>query len=247
MVFSDRGGVYIRDAIAERGPVPEMVISIVLRQLAHTLQQLHALKSRLHNDVDARNVQVGTNGEVRLAGFCYSAKHVGKASRFSGPFAHMAPERLLGLGCSFPSDVWSLGVLAFEMATGHGPYDLAALQPPQQSALKGPSSRSAASLLSAASRRGEPRAEPPGAFLLRYKRMVAEQPVPSLEGVPGASAELVSFVRACLRKNARARASLAELLAHPFIARFDLFTLPAGSWVTKRPAGQAPPSFASIL
>jgi serine/threonine protein kinase len=85
---------------------------------------LHDVRSRLHNDIDARNIMVLKSGEVRLGGFAYSVRHVGKKSKFSGPYVHMSPERLLGLECSFPSDVWSLGMLTLELALGRCWYNM---------------------------------------------------------------------------------------------------------------------------
>lgn len=93
-------------------------------QVLHILVSLHVDKSRLHNDIDARNILVLKTGEVRLGGFGYSLKQVGKRSKFAGPYLHMSPERLLGLECSFPSDIWSLGMLALELALGKCWYDM---------------------------------------------------------------------------------------------------------------------------
>lgn len=41
-----------------------------------------------------------------------------------GTFAYMSPERLDGGEYSFPSDIWSVGMILFEMATGSHPYPL---------------------------------------------------------------------------------------------------------------------------
>eukprot|EP00286_Rhodomonas_abbreviata_P015934 CAMPEP_0181317542 /NCGR_PEP_ID=MMETSP1101-20121128/16525_1 /TAXON_ID=46948 /ORGANISM="Rhodomonas abbreviata, Strain Caron Lab Isolate" /LENGTH=552 /DNA_ID=CAMNT_0023424945 /DNA_START=533 /DNA_END=2192 /DNA_ORIENTATION=+ len=209
VVLDDEGGVYLRDALAERGPAPEMVASIVLRQVLQMIRYMHENKSRLHNDVDARNVLCLRNGEVRIGGFAYSMKLVGKASKFSGPFVHMSPERLLGLECSFPADVWSAGILAVELALGRCPYDLARFQGPNA--------------------------------LFEFKKMAVSEPSPSLKGVAHCSEELRSFVDQCLHKNMRARSTPPELLAHPFITRYEGFTLPAGSWLTKKAYSSSSP------
>lgn len=73
---------------------------------------------RVHNDIDARNILVLPTGDVRLGGFCYSTKNLGMSQKFSGPYIHMSPERLLGLSCGFASDSWSVGILAMELLTG---------------------------------------------------------------------------------------------------------------------------------
>ena len=40
--------------------------------------------------------------------------------RFVGPLKHQAPERLLGLQCSYASDVYSVGLMLRTLATGRG-------------------------------------------------------------------------------------------------------------------------------
>ena len=45
--------------------------------------------------------------------------------KFAGDYAHMAPERLLGLECGFKADVWSVGILTLELLIGASPYDMA--------------------------------------------------------------------------------------------------------------------------
>lgn len=202
VVLDTEGGTMLREAIVERGPLPEMVTSIVLRQILHAVRSMHETKSRLHNDIDARNILCLRTGEVRLGGFKYSMKLVGKASKFSGPFVHMAPERLLGLECSFPSDIWSIGMLAIELALGKCPYNVSQFQGPNA--------------------------------LFEFKQFAVTAPSPSLRGVDSCSAELTNFVDLCLHKNMRARATPPELLAHPFIAKYESFLLPAGSWLTKK-------------
>jgi len=130
LVLDEMGGVYLRDSLQESGACPEMVASIILRQVLTCVQYLHEQRSRLHMDIDARHILCMKNGECLLSGFCYSVKQMGIMGKFSGPFYHMSPERLLGLECSFPADVWSIGILAIELALGKGPYDMAKFQGP---------------------------------------------------------------------------------------------------------------------
>jgi serine/threonine protein kinase len=41
---------------------------------------------------------------------------------FVGTLTYMSPERMEGKNYTYPSDIWSLGMVAFEMATGVHPY-----------------------------------------------------------------------------------------------------------------------------
>ena len=41
---------------------------------------------------------------------------------YVGTLCYMSPERLEGSMYSFPSDIWGLGIIIFEMVTGQNPY-----------------------------------------------------------------------------------------------------------------------------
>ena len=202
VVLDDMGGVYLRDAIRESGACPELVASIILRQVLKGIQYLHETANRLHLDIDARNIICLPNGECRLGGFCYSVKHIGKNNRFSGPFYHMSPERILGLECSFAADVWSVGILAMEIALGSHPYDFS-----QYQGVEG---------------------------LFEFRKMVSAEDSPTLKGVKGVSDVFRGFVSLCLHKQTAIRGSPTELLMHPFLQRYEEFSLPAGTWLHQR-------------
>jgi len=102
-----------------------------LVQLVAILERLHVVSGCVHNDIDARNIFICTNsGTVRLSNFYFSqfpkrcpgadlsAKTEQRIARFLGPLLHQAPERMLGLECSFSSDIWSLGFLLRFCLTG---------------------------------------------------------------------------------------------------------------------------------
>lgn len=202
IVIDDMQGINLREALQEKGPAPEMVTSIVVRQVLRTIAAMHDTKSRLHNDIDARNVLVCRTGEVRLGGFSYSHRHLGRQSKFAGPYLHMAPERLLGLECSFPADIWSIGMLTLELALGKKWFSDVNF--------------------------GAEKA------LFDFKNRLVSDPSPSLRGTKGTSDEVRHFVDQCLHKSVRARPTPSDLLNHPFIEKYETFTLPAGTWLTKR-------------
>ena len=41
---------------------------------------------------------------------------------YTGTLCYMSPERLANMEYSYPSDIWSLGIVVYEMATGEHPY-----------------------------------------------------------------------------------------------------------------------------
>jgi len=127
VILDDMGGRYLSEVLATRSKFSEMNLSIVMRQVLNALRYMHENKMRIHNDIDPRNILVLRSGEIRLKGFGYSSKlsnPQSKGNKFSGPFVHMSPERLLGLECSYSADVWSTGILAMTLLQGKTPYDM---------------------------------------------------------------------------------------------------------------------------
>lgn len=96
------------------------------------LVYLHEEKHQLHRDLKSDNILLESkNGMAKLTDFGISKRlnvmegNDGQSTRtYTGTLCYMSPERLANLEYSFPSDVWSLGITVFEMATGEHPYGL---------------------------------------------------------------------------------------------------------------------------
>uniref|UniRef100_V5GT95 Protein kinase n=2 Tax=Kalmanozyma brasiliensis (strain GHG001) TaxID=1365824 RepID=V5GT95_KALBG len=102
---------------------PEM--SRVLCDMVEGLQFLHS-KSITHHDVRSDNVMISSTGVCKLSDFTHAAElSAGVRSRHSviGTPYWMAPEVIKGksYGITTPSDVWSLGVVLWEMIEGQPP------------------------------------------------------------------------------------------------------------------------------
>jgi serine/threonine protein kinase len=127
LVLDDEGGHYLSESVSKLGAMPERLVSIVVRQVLSALVYLHNEKMRVHNNITPANLLVLRSGELKIGGFSFSSKaFMGHTScKFAGDYAHMAPERLLGLECGFKADVWSVGILTLELLIGASPYDMA--------------------------------------------------------------------------------------------------------------------------
>ena len=76
----------------------------------------------VHRDVSPQNVLIGYEGEVKLIDFGI-AKAAGKASKtqagiLKGKFGYMSPEQVRGLPIDRRSDIFSVGIVLYELLTG---------------------------------------------------------------------------------------------------------------------------------
>ncbi|XP_064619901.1 dual specificity mitogen-activated protein kinase kinase 5-like [Lineus longissimus] len=105
------------------GQIPEHILGRIAVAVVKGLQYLWG-KKIMHRDVKPSNILVNTSGEVKLCDFGVSVQlEHSIAKSYVGTNSYMAPERLKGEDYSVHSEVWSLGVSLFEMATGRFPYE----------------------------------------------------------------------------------------------------------------------------
>eukprot|EP01135_Chromosphaera_perkinsii_P007588 Nk52_evm44s914 gene=Nk52_evmTU44s914 len=96
-------------------------------QIAMGMDYLHtgAPKKIVHRDLKSANILVTRNDNLKITDFGTS-KEVGETSTnmtFAGTVAWMAPEVVRNEPCSEKVDVWSFGVVMWELLTGQIPYD----------------------------------------------------------------------------------------------------------------------------
>jgi serine/threonine-protein kinase len=114
-------GRTLRDLLRKSGPTEEAALLALGLQIAAALGEIHR-RGVIHCDLKPSNVVLTPDGAVRLLDFGH-ARIVGEDCRKdTGTLPYMAPERLQGRPSDARGDLWSLGVLLFEMATGQRPF-----------------------------------------------------------------------------------------------------------------------------
>ncbi|CAF2121605.1 BnaA03g11580D [Brassica napus] len=114
-------GGSIHDLIKNSGgKLPEPEIRFYTRQILKGLMYLHG-RGIVHCDLKSDNVMIGE--ETAKIADLGCAKMAGNGSlEFSGTPAFMSPEVARGEEQGFPADVWALGCVVIEMATGSSPW-----------------------------------------------------------------------------------------------------------------------------
>ncbi|CAE8711926.1 unnamed protein product [Polarella glacialis] len=113
-----------RAGVRDGTGVPSDYLSSITRQITLGLAYLHERKL-LHRDIKPENILHNRAGEVKLSDFGIAKdldKTIAMAGTFVGTVTYMSPERCLGQDYSFASDIWSVGMVIFELSTGRYPF-----------------------------------------------------------------------------------------------------------------------------
>ncbi len=112
------------ESIFESGPLPLPRIAAWAGDLATALGQAHRAKV-IHGDVKPANILVTSENQVKLGDF--GIAHISTQASGSGDVmgtpAYLSPEQILGKVHDSRSDLFSLGIVLYQMATGVRPFD----------------------------------------------------------------------------------------------------------------------------
>ncbi len=94
-------------------------------QIAEALSEAHD-KGIVHRDIKPENIMVDSNNRIKVMDFGLAklkgSGNLTKSGSTLGTMAYMSPEQIQGKSVDHRSDLFALGVVLFEMLTGHTPF-----------------------------------------------------------------------------------------------------------------------------
>ncbi len=118
-------GGTLRELLSERGPMPPYAVAAVLRPVLGGLAAAHRA-GLVHRDVKPENVLISDDGDVKIADFglvrAVAAAGITSTSVILGTAAYLSPEQVRNGNAGPPSDVYSAGILTYELLTGRTPF-----------------------------------------------------------------------------------------------------------------------------
>lgn len=115
----------LRDLLIQRDPIISTSRLVILRQMAGALYYIHQA-GYLHLDFKPENVLVEMDAKIHVIDFDLSVKRARtpvKLNDCAGTPAYVAPEIMTHRRADERADIFSFGVVAYELWTGHKPFE----------------------------------------------------------------------------------------------------------------------------
>ena len=119
-------GGTLKDRLVRRGPLPARTAAAVALQIAEALKVAHD-SDVVHRDIKPHNILITESGDIKVTDFgiarAASSSTMTRTGSIIGTAHYLSPEQAMGEPVRPTSDLYSLGVVLYEMLTGELPYD----------------------------------------------------------------------------------------------------------------------------
>jgi serine/threonine protein kinase len=112
------------ESVFDAGPLPLPRVAVWAGDLATALGQAHRARI-IHGDVKPANILMTPEGQIKLGDFGIArfSTQVSGSGNLMGTPAYLSPEQILGNLQDSRSDLFSLGIVLYQMSTGIRPFD----------------------------------------------------------------------------------------------------------------------------
>ncbi|MFB1049619.1 Stk1 family PASTA domain-containing Ser/Thr kinase [Paraliobacillus sp. JSM ZJ581] len=125
MVMEHVEGVTLKKYIQLYGPIPVQESIEIMKQLTAAIEHAHE-NNIVHRDIKPQNILINDYGQAKITDFgialALSATSLTQTNSVLGSVHYLSPEQARGGVATNKSDIYSLGIVFFEMLTGHIPF-----------------------------------------------------------------------------------------------------------------------------
>jgi len=114
----------LKSMVKTAGPIPWRIAALIVRGIAQGLSFAHQ-RGFIHRDIKPGNIMISHRGEVKIMDFGIVRRidsELTQTGAFLGTPSYMSPEQLKGEGVSSKSDLFSLGILFYEILSAQKPF-----------------------------------------------------------------------------------------------------------------------------
>ncbi|MDI3213508.1 PASTA domain-containing protein [Arthrobacter sp. AL12] len=117
-------GHTLRDVLKEKGALPPRLALALIDPVVEGLGAAHEA-GLIHRDIKPENVLIADDGRIKLGDFGLARAISTSTSTggLIGTVAYLSPELVLGRQADARSDIYSVGIMLYEMLTGRQPFD----------------------------------------------------------------------------------------------------------------------------
>lgn len=117
-------GHTLRDVLKQRGALPPRLALALIAPVVEGLGAAHAA-GLIHRDIKPENVLIADDGRIKVGdfGLARAISTSTSTGALIGTVAYLSPELVLGKQADARSDIYSTGIMLYEMITGRQPFD----------------------------------------------------------------------------------------------------------------------------
>ena len=119
-------GRTLKEVIQQKGALPPNVAAQIGIRILSALQHAHK-NGIIHRDIKPQNILVHSDGHIKVADFGIArvagTNTISSDDSVMGSVHYFSPEQAKGESVTFASDLYSVGVVMYEMLTGQPPFD----------------------------------------------------------------------------------------------------------------------------